>query len=134
MLSNQLENFLDNLPYRAVFYDQNRQLIYSNGRADGSFFPSQDDPILADWIWQDLQNSPDGSLHFQIPNDSFNQIFMQSFQLLFDDQKQCQGVYAYVQDMRPLLGTYLKESGQAIVGWSDTTSGASIKGEIFDEL
>ncbi|HGN5283293.1 TPA: multidrug transporter, partial [Streptococcus pyogenes] len=31
-----------------------------------------------------------------------------------------------VQDIKPLLNQYLEETGQAIVGWSDVTSGPSI--------
>ena len=36
----------------------------------------------------------------------------------------------YIQDLRPLLSSYLKETSQAIVAWSDTTSGPSIGNDL----
>ncbi|MCC9969815.1 hypothetical protein HK345_05185, partial [Streptococcus agalactiae] len=42
------------------------------------------------------------------------------------------GYIEHVHNIKPLLEGYLKESGQAIVGWSDVTSGASISNDDFE--
>lgn len=118
-------NYLDFLPYKTAIYDKNLNLIYSNGKPDGSFFSSQEEK-LPDWIWQDLQNAKEKSLHMEVPNEAFGKIFMQSYQMLYDADGHFQGVLESVQDIKPLLSSYLENSGQALVGWSDVTSGASI--------
>ena len=61
-----------------------------------------------------------------IPSSSFSHILLQHYQGLLSQDGQLLGVLAQVIDLTPLLATYLEESGQALVGWSDTTSGASI--------
>ena len=43
------------------------------------------------------------------------------------------GVITFIQDLKPVLASYLNESGQAIVGWSDVTSGPSSSNPIFDD-
>jgi hypothetical protein len=127
-------NFLDFLPYRVTFYDNNLKLAYSNHMPDGSFFPEEDADLLPDWVWQALDNSTHKSLHVQIPTESFDKLMLQSYQALYDKDNILQGVYSYIQDLKPILASYLEESGQAIVGWSDVTSGASIKNDQFDNL
>ncbi|MGT2742938.1 PAS domain-containing protein [Streptococcus plurextorum] len=121
-------NYLDFLPYKTAFYDQNLQLAYSNGKADGTFFPSQDQ-VLPQWVWQELSQSTEKSLHLEIPNEAFGQVFMQSYIMLFDDSGDFQGVMETVQDIKPILSSYLENSAQALVGWSDVISGASISNE-----
>lgn len=128
------EHFLDFLPYRASFYDKDLKLVYSNKQSDGSFFPEPEPKKLPDWILQDLQVQESKSLHFQLPTESFQDMIIQSYQALYDDKGEFQGVYHYIQNIKPLLSSYLNETGQAIVGWSDVTSGASIKNDLFDEI
>ncbi len=119
-------NLLANLPYQLSFYDKQLQLAYSNNQVDNIFIPNNVDQTLAPWIWESLQENPQHALHFQVPTESFESIIMQSYQVVYDENDQFQGVYSYIQDLKPLLSAYLNESGQAIVGWSDVTSGASI--------
>ncbi|MFC3931676.1 sodium transporter [Streptococcus dentapri] len=121
------EEFLTLLPYRLAFYDRNLQLIYSNNQPDGSFFLEADEQTLPQWIWEALQQASEKALFLPLANDSFDQILIQSYQALYDADGNFRGVVSYIQDFQPVLSTYLKESGQALVGWSDTTSGASIK-------
>lgn len=125
-----IEALLAHLPYRASFYDNNLKLIYSNNCSDGSFFPENESEKLPEWIWQSLHQSPEKSLHLQIPTDSFDAILTQTYQLILDTSGQSLGVITYVQDLKPLLSSYLKETGQAIVAWSDTTSGPSIGNDL----
>ena len=125
-----IKALLAHLPYRASFYDNNLKLIYSNNRSDGSFFTENESKKLPEWIWQSLHQSPEKNLHLQIPTDSFEAILMQTYQLILDDSGKSLGVITYIQDLRPLLSSYLKETSQAIVAWSDTTSGPSIGNEL----
>lgn len=120
--------FLDFLPYKVAFYDQHFTKVYSNGKSDGSFFPTED-PTLPDWIWQEITQSPHQTLHIQVPTSSFDHVLIQSYQALYDTNGDFQGVMETVQDLKPLLTSYLNHSGQALVGWSDVTSGASIAGD-----
>ena len=125
-----VKDLLAHLPYRASFYDNNLKLIYSNHRSDGSFFTENESEKLPEWIWQSLHQSPEKSLHLQIPTDSFEAILMQTYQLILDNSSKSLGVITYIQDLRPLLSSYLKETSQAIVAWSDTTSGPSIGNDL----
>lgn len=125
-----IKALLAHLPYRASFYDNNLKLIYSNHRSDGSFFTENESEKLPEWIWQSLHQSPEKSLHLQIPTDSFEAILMQTYQLILDNSGKSLGVITYIQDLKPLLSSYLKETGQAIVAWSDTTSGPSIGNDL----
>ncbi|TWS99279.1 sodium transporter [Streptococcus cuniculipharyngis] len=124
------KSFLDYLPWRVSFFAPDGQLIYSNGRADGSFFFLDEDiPPLEDWILQDLKASSTGVLHLPLSLESFDQKIVQSFQTLYDDQKNLIGIFQYTQEISDLLASYLEDSGQALVGWSDVTSGASISNQ-----
>ena len=125
-----IKALLAHLPYRASFYDNNLKLIYSNNRSDSSFFPENESEKLPEWIWQSLHQSPEKSLHLQIPTDSFDIILTQTYQLILDTSGQSLDVITYIQDLKPLLSSYLKETGQAIVAWSDTTSGSSIGNDL----
>lgn len=132
MINNMknIEELLAHLPYRASFYDNNFSLIYSNNRSDGSFFPENESEKLPEWIWQSLHQSPEKSLHLQIPTDSFDAILIQTYQLISDSSGKSLGIITYIQDLKPLLSSYLNETGQAIVAWSDTTSGPSIGNDL----
>lgn len=120
--------FLHFLPYKVAFYNTDLTLVYSNGKSDGSVFSEQEEK-LADWIWEELKGSKTHRLDTQVPLDAFNQVLMQSYQMLFDDKGDCTGVLETVQDISPMLSSYLENSGQALVGWSDVTSGASISND-----
>lgn len=130
--NDQLLDYLNLFPYQASFYDKTGKLIYTNGKSDGSIFPSIEEQDLADWIIDAVQTNSSHQLHLQVPVDAFDRIMMQSYQALFEGEL-FKGVYAYVQDIKPLLSSYLQESGQAIVGWSDVTSGASIANDTLDD-
>ncbi|MCY7187415.1 sodium transporter [Streptococcus gallolyticus] len=125
-----IEELIAHLPYRASFYDNNLRLIYSNNRSDGSFFPENESEKLPEWIWQNLHQIPERVLHLQIPTDSFDAILIQTYQLISDSSGKSLGVITYIQDLKPLLSSYLNETGQAIVAWSDTTSGPSIGNDL----
>ncbi|WP_368395119.1 sodium transporter [Streptococcus gallolyticus] len=125
-----IEELIAHLPYQASFYDNNLSLIYSNNRYDGSVFSKNEVKKLPKWIWQNLHQVPERVLHLQIPTDSFDAILIQTYQLISDSSGKSLGVITYIQDLKPLLSSYLNETGQAIVAWSDTTSGPSIGNDL----
>ncbi|SER36972.1 sodium transporter [Streptococcus gallolyticus] len=132
MINNMknIEELIAHLPYQASFYDNNLSLIYSNNRYDGSVFSKNEVKKLPEWIWQNLHQVPERVLHLQIPTDSFDAILIQTYQLISDSSGKSLGVITYIQDLKPLLSSYLNETGQAIVAWSDTTSGPSIGNDL----
>ena len=128
-----VKDLLAHIPYRASFYDKDLKLIYSNNRSDGSFFSEPEENELPQWVWTSLEQSPEQALHFQIPTESFDRILFQTYQAVKDDSGELLGVITFIQDLKPVLASYLNESGQAIVGWSDVTSGPSSTNPIFDD-
>ncbi|XCY70531.1 hypothetical protein ABG808_00375 [Streptococcus iniae] len=61
-----------------------------------------------------------------MPSASLDHIYFQSYYAIRDHQKHYLGSIDIVQDLKPILSQYLDETAQAIVGWSDVTSGPSI--------
>ncbi|MFA9492548.1 hypothetical protein [Streptococcus sp. E17BB] len=126
-------HWLDKLPLHAAITDQDNHLIYHNQKPkDPFFFDELEQTPVEDWLIQEVLTKPEHAVHLLLPATSFDQILIQSYQGLYDNN-QFQGIFQQVQDIKPMLASYLAETGQAIVGWSDTTSGASIKNNLFDE-
>lgn len=124
---------LDKLPLHTAITNQDNQLIYHNQKPKDPFFPDElDQTPVEDWLIQEIQTRPEHTVHLLLPTTSFDQILIQSYQGLYED-KEFKGIFQQVQDIKPMLASYLTETGQAIVGWSDSTSGASIKNNLFDE-
>lgn len=124
---------LDQLPLHLAISDHKGQVLYHNGRPKDPFFLDQiDTGGVEDWIIEEIKGQASHSFHLLLPAISLDQILMQSYYGLYD-QGELRGIIDQVQDIKPLLASYLKETGQALVGWSDTTSGASIKNSLFDE-
>lgn len=118
---------LNYFPYFACLTDQNGERLVTNNKPTDPFdleeTPQQN---LPKWILEQLKAEPDTAFHTTIPSLSLNQILIQTYQPIQDENGQLAGILEYVQDIKPLLKNYLEESGQALVGWSDVTSGASI--------
>lgn len=124
---------LDQLPLHLALTNQDNQITYNNGRPKDPFLPLDIEPEpVPDWVIREVTSRADHAVHLLLPSISFDQILIQSYQGLYD-QGQFQGIFQQVQDIKPMLASYLKETGQALVGWSDTVSGASIKNDAFDE-
>lgn len=132
-IANKKSLPLDHLPLHMALTDQNNQFTYHNGKPKDPFLiGDKDQTPVDDWIIQEIKTRPDHAVHLLLPSISFEQILIQSYQGLYD-QEQFKGIFQQVQDIKPLLASYLKETGQALVGWSDTVSGASIKNDTFDD-
>lgn len=126
--------FYDYVPLRTTYYDSDGHLIYDNQGFDGNFFTSNlESKPLEPWILEKITDDSTHQLTVSIPSSSFDQVLLQHYQGFLTKKGHLLGILCQVIDLKPLLGTYLEESGQALVGWSDTTSGASIANNFFDE-
>ena len=63
------------------------------------------------------------------PQDSFDQVLIQTYQAAIDNEGKVLGFWETIYDLKQPLKTYLDNSAQALVAWSDATSGASFKEE-----
>ena len=125
---NDLTTLLNYLPYKLAAYDAKGNFLYDNGGADGSFFPREAEH-LPDWIMSEVLASPTKTISYPIPTDSFEQILIQTYQASTDQEGRILGFWETIFDLKQPLQTYLDSSAQALVAWSDATSGASFKEE-----
>lgn len=125
---NDLTTLLNYLPYKLAAYDAKGNFLYDNGGADGSFSPREAEN-LPDWIMSEVLASPTKTISYPIPTDSFEQILIQTYQASTDQEGQVLGFWETIFDLKQPLQTYLDSSAQALVVWSDATSGASFKEE-----
>lgn len=125
---NDLTTLLNYLPYKLAAYDAKGNFLYDNGGADGSFFLREAEN-LPDWIMSEVLASPTKTISYPIPTDSFEQILIQTYQASTDQEGQVLGFWETIFDLKQPLQTYLDSSAQALVVWSDATSGASFKEE-----
>ncbi|MBS6654442.1 MAG: sodium transporter [Streptococcus sp.] len=125
---NDLTTLLNYLPYKLAAYDAKGNFLYDNGGADGSFFPREAEN-LPGWIMSEVLASPTKTISYPIPTDSFEQILIQTYQASTDQEGQVLGFWETIFDLKQPLQTYLDSSAQALVVWSDATSGASFKEE-----
>ena len=80
-------------------------------------------------IGSEVLASPTKERSYQIPTDSFDQILIQTYQAAIDNEGKVLGFWETIYDLKQPLKTYLDNSAQALVAWSDATSGASFKEE-----
>lgn len=123
-------SLLDAFPFQIRQSDHTGQIIYHNHQFNGSFFP-EDDQELEGWIYRQFQTNPQAATkHFLLPTASSDHIYFQSYYGLQDPDGHYIGTLDLVQDLKPILAQYLEETAQAIVGWSDVTSGPSISDDL----
>lgn len=125
---NDLKTLLNHLPYKLAAYDTQGNFLYDNGGADGSFFPREPEN-LPDWVMSEVLASSTKERSYQIPTDSFDQVLIQTYQAAIDNEGKVLGFWETIYDLKQPLTTYLDNSAQALVAWSDATSGASFKEE-----
>ncbi len=80
-------------------------------------------------IMSEVLASPTKERSYQIPTDSFDQVLIQTYQAAIDNEGKVLGFWETIYDLKQPLKTYLDNSAQALVAWSDATSGASFKEE-----
>ncbi|MGX7776710.1 hypothetical protein ACVV62_06460 [Streptococcus pluranimalium] len=129
-----LNTYPDKHPMKLTFFDENGQVVYDNKGFDGNFFSfNQEAQPLEDWIQEKIKNDTKHHLTLTVPSPSFDHILIQDYRGLYDQDGNFFGTFSQVIDLKPLLEAYLEDSGQAIVGWSDTTSGASITNNLLED-
>ncbi|AUW96465.1 hypothetical protein [Streptococcus pluranimalium] len=129
-----LNTYPDKHPMKLTFFDENGQVVYDNKGFDGNFFSfNQEAQLLEDWIQEKIKNDTKHHLTLTVPSPSFDHILIQDYRGLYDQDGNFFGTFSQVIDLKPLLEAYLEDSGQALVGWSDTTSGASITNNLFED-
>ncbi|WP_341931557.1 hypothetical protein [Streptococcus pluranimalium] len=129
-----LNTYPDKHPMKLTFFDENGQVVYDNKGFDGNFFSfNQEAQPLEDWIQEKIKNDTKHHLTLTVPSTSFDHILIQDYRGLYDQDGNFFGTFSQVIDLKPLLEAYLEDSGQALVGWSDTTSGASITNNLFED-
>ncbi|WP_421038330.1 hypothetical protein [Streptococcus hyointestinalis] len=124
-------HFLDHLPYRVAFYDASGAVAYDNHKPSNPFELADDATALDGWIKDQLDSTEKGQLHLPLAQSAFSAILMDSYYKVTSPSGD-KGYVEIVQDIKPLLEAYLADSAQALVGWSDVTSGASIASDDFD--
>lgn len=125
----KIKDILKHLPYKIAFYDETGKPLYCNGQNDGSLLPDQEARALEPWLLDEIVKSPRKSLSYQVPSQAFDQILMQTYQAALNQEGQVIGIMETVTDFKGPLASYLDETAQALVPWSDATSGPSIKRE-----
>lgn len=129
-----LNTYPDKHPMKLTFFDKDGQVVYDNNGFDGNFFSfNQEAQPLEDWIQEKIKNDTKHHLTLTVPSPSFDHILIQDYRGLYDQDGNFFGTFSQVIDLKPLLEAYLEDSGQALVGWSDTTSGASITNNLFED-
>ncbi|WP_438467551.1 hypothetical protein [Streptococcus pluranimalium] len=129
-----LNTYPDKHPMKLTFFDKDGQVVYDNKGFDGNFFSfNQEAQPLEDWIQEKIKNDTKHHLTLTVPSPSFDHILIQDYRGLYDQDGNFFGTFSQVIDLKPLLEAYLEDSGQALVGWSDTTSGASITNNLFED-
>lgn len=128
-----LAQTLQSFPYQASLANANGHILATNGKPTDPFDWEADKvSAVPAWIMATLKDKPDQAFHLTVPSPAFDRILVQTYQACLSENHDITGVFHYVQDIKPLLNTYLQETGQALVGWSDVTSGASIHNDTFD--
>ncbi|CAM3200054.1 hypothetical protein STPL106120_00215 [Streptococcus pluranimalium] len=129
-----LNTYPDKHPMKLTFFDKDGQVVYDNKGFNGNFFSfNQEAQPLEDWIQEKIKNDTKHHLTLTVPSPSFDHILIQDYRGLYDQDGNFFGTFSQVIDLKPLLEAYLEDSGQALVGWSDTTSGASITNNLFED-
>ena len=73
--------------------------------------------------------SPTKERSYPDSNRQFDQVLIQTYQAAIDKDGNVLGFWETIYDLKQPLKTHLDNSAQALVAWSDATSGASFKEE-----
>lgn len=120
------QSLWDLFPYQIRLSDKSGNFIYHNHQFNSSFFEDEEENLEA-WIYRQFKGSHENQTkHFLLPTASLDHIYFQSYYSLTNKDGHYLGTIDIVQDLKPILAQYLEETAQAIVGWSDVTSGPSI--------
>lgn len=124
-----MNQLLEALPFNVTLSDNNGLLVTNSHPREFSFFEEtlEESYQVPEWI----KSSLNGEVHQTVISPLNDVIPIHSYYQLEPNKRINLEI---VEDIKPKIATYLKESAQAIVPWSDTISGASISSDLTDEL
>lgn len=144
---DQLNSFLNSMPYELTYADDNNQFIYYNNMADASHMlaprqPKQvGDPLTlvhpkravphVKQVIHALRTGKTPEIKMPVPGNNENKYIMHYYRAMHDPKGKYAGVNEYVMDIMPFIKYYLKQTGQKLVkdeyAKPDAISGASEK-------
>lgn len=139
---DQLNSFLNSMPMELTYADSNNQFLYYNrmyeaGEMLASRSPGQVGSALADchpertftgvaWVIQQLRTGKQDRVTVQVPTHGPDKVVVHNYQAMRDKDGNYAGINEYVQDIKPMIDWYLKQTGQELTGGNvDGGSGAT---------
>ncbi|GGN63340.1 NAD(P)H-dependent oxidoreductase [Oceanobacillus indicireducens] len=141
---NQLNYFLKSMPAELTYADSNNQFLYYNRMYEAedmlaSRTPAQVGNPLAKchpertysgvaWVIQQLRKGKEDVVRAHVPTHGPDKFVVHSYQAIRDEEGNYLGINEYVQDIKPIIDWYLKQTGQQLTGGDvDAVSGATEK-------
>lgn len=139
---DQLNYFLNSMPMELTYADSNNQFLYYNRMYEAedmlaSRSPGQVGSPLAQchpertytgvaWVIQQLRTGKQDRITVQVPTHGPDKFVVHNYQAMRDEDGNYMGINEYVQDIKPIIDWYLKQTGQELTGGNvDAGSGAT---------
>lgn len=139
---DQLNYFLNAMPLELTYADSNNQFLYYNHKYDAedmlaSRSPEQVGSPLANchpertytgvaWVIQQLRTGKQDRVTVHVPTHGPDKFVVHNYQAMHDEEGNYVGINEYVQDIKPMIDWYLKQTGQELTGGKvDAGSGAT---------
>jgi len=139
---DQLNYFLKSMPLELTYADSNNQFLYYNRNAEAedmfaSRSPEQVGSPLAQchpertytgvaWVIQQLRTGKQDRVTVHVPTHGPDKFVVHNYQAMRDEDGNYMGINEYVQDIKPIIDWYLKQTGQELTGGNvDAGSGAT---------
>ncbi|MGO4936651.1 NAD(P)H-dependent oxidoreductase [Fundicoccus sp. Sow4_H7] len=138
---NQIDQFLRSMPMELTFADSNNQFLYYNsvlpseemfakrypeqaGNPLGACHPERTHKNVK-WVISQLRSGKQDIVRVHVPTHGPDKFVVHNYQAVRDDEGNYMGINEYIMDIKPTVDWYLQQTGQELVGGSDTVSGAS---------
>ncbi len=139
---DQLNYFLNSMPLELTYADSNNQFLYYNRMYEpedmlGSRSPEQVGSPLAQchpertytgvaWVIQQLRTGKQDRVTVHVPTHGPDKFVVHNYQAMRDEKGNYVGINEYIQDIKPIIDWYLKQTGQELTGGNvDAGSGAT---------
>lgn len=137
----QIDEFLRSMPMELTFADNNNQFLYYNsvlppeemfakrypeqpGNPLGACHPDRTHKNVK-WVISQLRSGKQDLVRVHVPTHGPDKYVVHNYQAIRDDEGNYMGINEYILDLKPTIDWYLQQTGQELVGGSDTVSGAS---------
>lgn len=142
---DQLNSFLKSMPMELTYADSNNQFLYYNHHKDGEDmladrYPRQVGSPLASchpertfdnvkWVIQQLRSGKLDTFTIHVPTHGPDKYVVHNYTAMKDKNGNYAGINEYVQDLKPTIDWYLKQTNQELTGGPeeavDAVSGAT---------